>query len=117
MVESEGITPQTSDPALRVHANDLDLESCEPAKTKESGLRRRLRVQPPRKERFSKLRRIFSRLDFSWITANLDASHLKPVVRVAVSTWICGILLVASKPLSVMGQVSFYLLLYAYLLL
>lgn len=41
----------------------------------------------------------------AWIHANLDITHLKPVIRSALSAWISILLLVIFKSEKVMGQV------------
>ncbi|KAH8109100.1 hypothetical protein DFH11DRAFT_1629750 [Phellopilus nigrolimitatus] len=94
-------------------AMDLELQSRRAKANRGEG--RQLRVQLPPSHRASKLRRSCPRPDFSWITGNLDAAHLKPVIRTATASWVCIILLVATKTQETMGQSSFLILISAFL--
>ncbi|KAL5501058.1 hypothetical protein ACEPAH_9445 [Sanghuangporus vaninii] len=120
MMESEESAPRVANGPLQNGPNEQDLEKCEPSKA--TSLKKKplhLRLQIPRKHRpshgFLNLKHLLARLDKSWILNNMDASHLKPIIRTAVCAWVCVILLVASKTQVVMGQSSFLVLIAAFL--
>ncbi|KAI5122416.1 hypothetical protein M0805_002966 [Coniferiporia weirii] len=106
MVNEDGRLPSKPLP----NNNDLDLELREARK---SHPRPRLRI--PKSYRFSKLKRLFPLPNLSWVTNNLDASSLKPIIRTATTAWICVVLIVITKTQDALGKSSFLILLAAFL--
>lgn len=111
MTGSEDSTSRIEDHPLAMGPNEPDLENCEQSRADARKKSLHLRLETPKKRRtlrgfFYIWRRTIARADPNWIKLNMDASHIKPIIRTTVSAWICVILLVASRTQAVMGQVS-----------
>ncbi|OCB89516.1 hypothetical protein A7U60_g3311 [Sanghuangporus baumii] len=96
--EGDRISPKETDTsdALKgsVHPDPLDPRASI-AKATSSKFVRRLSAGLEKGGRsFEKLRKSLGLPGSSWITNNLDATHIKPVIRAAVAGWISVVLLV-----------------------
>lgn len=52
-----------------------------------------------------KLKNLILQSDFSWVTKNMDATHIKPALRAAVAAWVSLILMIIPKTQRILGQV------------
>ncbi|KAH8105763.1 hypothetical protein DFH11DRAFT_1278514 [Phellopilus nigrolimitatus] len=64
----------------------------------------------PSNNKLSNPKYLLSRPNVAWITNNLDIAHLKPVIRTAVATWICIVLLIIPATEKAMGTASYLIL-------
>lgn len=68
---------------------------------------RRLSSDSEKDERvLDNLKKLFGIPDSGWIKNNLDATHIKPVIRAAVAAWLSVLLLVIGPVQRMLGQVK-----------
>ncbi|KAL5518361.1 hypothetical protein ACEPAH_43 [Sanghuangporus vaninii] len=117
--EGDGISPKEMNPsdALNGSAHPDPLEPrAGTAKTTPPKFVRWLRAGLEKGGRsFEKLRKLLGIPGSSWITNNLDATHIKPVIRVAVACWISILLIVIMPVQRMLGQASFLVIIASFL--
>lgn len=109
------VTPRRSHLEVRLQVDDDKHEShsSDPSHTEDerssqtNGQDRKSKPPPFFKKHVAKVGAIF-KSNFAWVPKNSEWSKWKPVIRCALTAWICGLLFIIPKVENAMGQVRIW---------